>query len=121
MNLRTECNRLEDSDIEPLSTEASLVSFDLVDASRFPMLDDAFISQPLCIRARTAYLLFQLDLAADDPPFTAGISGDDGTATGSGTLALPIFSSSVSGTITICKMWAKLRTLFCALPGQIFP
>ena len=58
-------------------------------------------------------------VAADEPPFTAGISGD-GTATGSGTSALPIFSGSVSGTVTICKMRAKLRTLFHAMPGKYF-
>lgn len=48
------------SDIEPLSTEASLVSFDPLGASRLTVLDDALIPQPLCIRARAAYLLFRL-------------------------------------------------------------
>lgn len=50
----------ENSDIKTLSSEAPLVSFDPFGARRFPMLDDALVSQPLRIRARTAYLLLWL-------------------------------------------------------------
>lgn len=50
----------EGSDLKPLSSEASLVSFYPLGACGLPVLNDALISQPLGIRASAAYLLLWL-------------------------------------------------------------
>lgn len=54
-------------------------------------------------------------VAVVDPPFTDEISGDC-TATGSGTSALPIFSSSVSGAIYygVSAKWGQKRIIIRA-------